>query len=198
MTAQKNFKGFTLVELLIVIALLGILAAAVLAAINPLEQANRASDARMRSDASQLLAAVDRYFVAQDEFPWITETPTLTPDSNLTFTSASDATVGVVGTGGSAGYLITANELKTEFTKRSFADTTKCLANSTGGDTDCLYVGKDTGASSSVYACWLPKSNSERKKTDILKNLAFSNGSPTDCAITPNWTSTYCYECLPQ
>ena len=43
MTARKRITGFTLVELLIVIALLGVIALIVIAAINPIEQRNRAS-----------------------------------------------------------------------------------------------------------------------------------------------------------
>src|SRR4030042_2965739 len=119
-------KGFTLVEILIVIALLGILATAVLAAINPLEQANRARDTRMRSDASQLLAATDRYFVAQSEFPWQTVDPVTydASDDAVNFTSGKLAIIGLCASGAGGcnadGVLISNNELKTEFGKRDF------------------------------------------------------------------------------
>ena len=43
-----NKRGFTLVELLIVIALISILSVAVLATINPIEQANKAKGGKLK------------------------------------------------------------------------------------------------------------------------------------------------------
>ncbi len=62
--------GFTMIELLIVIAILGILAVAVLSAINPLEQINRGRDTGLRSDAEQLLNAIDRFYAFNGFMPW--------------------------------------------------------------------------------------------------------------------------------
>ncbi len=65
-------KGFTMIELLIVIAVLGILAVAVLSAINPIEQINRSRDTGTRSDSEQLIGAVDRYYTVNGYYPWQT------------------------------------------------------------------------------------------------------------------------------
>jgi prepilin-type N-terminal cleavage/methylation domain-containing protein len=56
--ALRNIKrlGFTMIELLIVIAVLGILAVAVLAQLTS-EQINRGRDTGSRSDAEQLISA---------------------------------------------------------------------------------------------------------------------------------------------
>ncbi len=66
----KKQLAFTMIELLIVIAILGILAVAVLSALNPIEQINRGRDTASRSDAEQLLTAIDRYYAMQGYFPW--------------------------------------------------------------------------------------------------------------------------------
>ena len=51
----KSNLGFTMIELLVVISVIGILATAVLSSINPIEQINKGRDTRTRSDAAQLI-----------------------------------------------------------------------------------------------------------------------------------------------
>lgn len=68
--ARKARAGFTMIELLIVIAILGILATAVLSAINPLEQINRGRDTGSKSDAEQLIGAIDRHNAFKGFYPW--------------------------------------------------------------------------------------------------------------------------------
>jgi prepilin-type N-terminal cleavage/methylation domain-containing protein len=63
---MSSSKGFTLVELLVVIGVLGVLAAAVLTAINPLEQLARGRDAGRKSTINQLGNAVQAYFTSQN------------------------------------------------------------------------------------------------------------------------------------
>jgi len=66
----SRIAGFTMIELLIVITILGILAVAVLSAINPIKQINRGRDTGLQSDAEQLLSATDRYNAFQQYYPW--------------------------------------------------------------------------------------------------------------------------------
>lgn len=70
LVSKARNLGFTMIELLIVIAILGILAVAVLAAINPIEQINRGRDTGNRSDAEQLISAIDRFSAFQGFAPW--------------------------------------------------------------------------------------------------------------------------------
>ena len=69
-TKRAVSTGFTLVELLIVIALIAILSVAVLATINPIEQTNKARDAKFKNDAAEVLSAYERYFASQNNYPW--------------------------------------------------------------------------------------------------------------------------------
>ncbi|PWU22883.1 hypothetical protein C5B42_04845 [Candidatus Cerribacteria bacterium 'Amazon FNV 2010 28 9'] len=62
--------GFTMIELLVVISVIGILAVAVLSAINPIEQINKGRDTSTRSDAGELLSASERYFSIHQVYPW--------------------------------------------------------------------------------------------------------------------------------
>lgn len=80
--------GFTMIELLVVIAILGILATAVLSAINPIEQINRGRDTGSRSDAEQLLSAIDRYNAFNGHYPWVSSQ------------AAADAQIQIVETAG--------------------------------------------------------------------------------------------------
>ncbi|HBC45061.1 MAG: hypothetical protein UX08_C0010G0019 [Candidatus Collierbacteria bacterium GW2011_GWB1_45_35] len=66
---MKN-KGFTLMELLIVIGVLGILAAGLLAAIDPFEQLKKARDTNNRSAAIEFLGSSQRYYTTHGYLPW--------------------------------------------------------------------------------------------------------------------------------
>ncbi len=60
---NNNTQGFTLIEVLLVIAILAILAAVVIVAINPGKQFSEAQDAQRRSDIRSILDAVHQYAI---------------------------------------------------------------------------------------------------------------------------------------
>jgi prepilin-type N-terminal cleavage/methylation domain-containing protein len=116
-STQLHTKGFTLVELLIVIALLGALVIGLLTALDPIEQIRRGRDAGIRNTASEFFNANIRYYTNKYQFPWGT--------SGIAATNAyamgSDITA-----------LINAGELKANFYDRAGSSTlSKMLVNST-------------------------------------------------------------------
>ena len=60
---QKVSNGFTLIEVLLVIAILAILAAIVIVAINPAKQFGDAQNAQRRSDVKAILDAIHQYSI---------------------------------------------------------------------------------------------------------------------------------------
>ena len=219
---MKRFAGFTLIELLVVITLIGVLAVAVLSALNPIEQINKARDAGKRADASQLLTALDRYFASNEKFPWNNYTGTVddyTASVDLEFAGTADLVgVGVCGNGvttdanvtgagaggcGDDGYLISTQELKAQFGKRDYFKNTAI-------ETDKLYLYKALDEPS-VSVCFVPASKATRDSaadpTTTLKDLAITGGVPTQVAVCPgaptSWssftgTNPACFVCIPE
>lgn len=64
-----NKKGFTLLEILLVIAAIGILAAIVLIAINPNKQLAQARNTTRQVDINTLQKALDQYLIATGSYP---------------------------------------------------------------------------------------------------------------------------------
>lgn len=146
--------GFTMIELLVVIAVIGVLAVAVLSSINPIEQINKGRDTRTRSDAAQLISAVDRYFATQETYPWNVSNANATPayvtgDPDYTSEFIFDE-IGVIGTAATWSWIdILADraEIKEAFVSRLKSD----------ADVEYL-IWKPSGANATMYICYYPSS----------------------------------------
>ncbi|HKC04423.1 MAG TPA: type II secretion system protein [Patescibacteria group bacterium] len=78
LVSTKESKGFTLVELVVVIGILALLLTIVLIAINPSRQFAQANNARRSSDINAILNAVGAYEAENSGSPPITLTATST------------------------------------------------------------------------------------------------------------------------
>ncbi len=195
--AAHSTAGFTMIELLIVISIIGILAVAVLSAISPVEQINRGRDTGSQSDAEQLLSAIDRFHAYQGYYPWFVKPDSTTAlgwtkvdatwkDDHATSKCPVYEKLSTATTTGCNG----SNELKSTFFSRIFAS-----------GYNSLYASRKTGQGSSVYICFLPQSAAFAKKAQDRCGTS-GNGLPTDVSdaakaeICDDTDKQYMY-CLP-
>jgi len=82
--ASKD-KGFTIVELLIVIVVIGILAAITIVAFNGIQQRGR--DAQRKSDIASITKALELYYIDNGEFPLANGSTTI----NSSWSTTADA-----------------------------------------------------------------------------------------------------------
>lgn len=78
-----KWKGFTLLELIIAIAVMGILAAAVIVSINPNKRQNQARDAAVKSDIGQIATALQSFFTSGTAGTYPGGLSSLTVDGDL-------------------------------------------------------------------------------------------------------------------
>jgi len=186
-------KGFTLMELLIVIAVLGILAAGLLAAIDPFEQLRKANDTNNRNATVELVTSMTRYYASYKAYPWNETTPKA---------GCSRAT---------GGDLIDLKSLSTGVLPVTTAKT--CLTNSlilvgelkdtyfTGIGSTPIYIASDPADKTNFVACFAPESKSARLDSstkyylDTTSGVKFVDQTGATTPVCPAVGSSSCYQC---
>ncbi len=116
MMVMKNVKfGFTLVELLIVIALLGALAVGLLAALDPFEQLKKGTDTGVRNTVSEIQGAFIRYYALKNQMPWCADDECITYKDAGVVTTEKVAAVKVSELVETIQAVVDTGELKTDF-----------------------------------------------------------------------------------
>lgn len=179
---QRSSQGFTLIEILIVIILIGILAVALLAAINPVELLRKGRDTQRQADARELLGAYERFYTTYGCYPWngtaCTTTTEQTTAVNPRFT----------GAGANEALLIEQDELKSQFSSRD------SVTNPTLSQR--LFVSED-GTSNIMSVCFEPESTAARDGSlGTTRNVTNSADDP--CAAGETYPGAGCYVCIPQ
>jgi len=95
----NKIRGFTLVELMIVIAIIGVLVTMVLIAIDPLRVINDTRDTKDRTELNQVKTALQLYFNENDDYPtdaeFITNSGAVNSPPNLTPTYSKQLPVSI-------------------------------------------------------------------------------------------------------
>lgn len=185
-------SGFSVIELIVAIGLLGLLAASVILAINPVERAKVAQDDKVKDEASWVAESITEFYIAKGRLPWADDLGSAGPTPPLSWRSVASPEVGVCSdqTCGSGGELITEGKLPGGFF------TTKSVRDSQ------LYIAKGSQASDKTYVCYVPQSDTVRKATGKLYKIKQGeqippSGVPDDCPLSPTWTGEdVCYSCI--
>ena len=164
-------RGFTLVELLIVIALLGALAIGLIGALDPFEQLKKGTDTGTRNTVSEVQGAIVRYFALKGYMPWCAS------DTSCPSTPASEPLNGATNMTATISKIAASGELKTDFTT--------IQSNQLGK----VFV---TGDQLTAKVCYKPTAKSFQ--SDVNTKFAIDASTGSDCKSTGG--ATDCYWCV--
>jgi prepilin-type N-terminal cleavage/methylation domain-containing protein len=198
---KRTNKGFTLMELLIVIGVLGILAAGLLAAIDPFEQLKKARDTNNRSATIELLSSLTRYYASHGAFPW--NMPAYAATGICSRVAGQPlAKLGALGTTVMdvqdatnfqpciTGTLLVDGELKSTFF--------------TGIGATHIYVASDPTDLTNVQVCFAPEGKSARSDPStsylvagtMATTLTVTDQTGVSGALCPNAALSTCLQCF--
>lgn len=169
-------KGFTLVELLIVIALLGALAIGLIGALDPFEQLKKGTDTGTRNTVSEVHAALIRYYALKGYMPWCANTGSC-PTSGSTYVtqlSLEDTTMMSV-----LSQIVDTGELKANFSLVQQGELKKVIV---------------TGTDMQAIVCYKPSSKSFRSDQNTRFDADGTERTTPACSTTVD--ADACYWCV--
>ena len=147
---SKNSSGFTLVELLIVVTIIGILSGLLISIINPTLMQNRAKDAVLAANAAKLAQAVEAYKAVTGSYP--TSLSTLVDETYIK-SMPTDASYTYVSAAGN--YCLSAPSIATTNPQTYFKYVGSCPSSVTckPGTVQVNCLTSCTGGSGTDFAC---------------------------------------------
>jgi prepilin-type N-terminal cleavage/methylation domain-containing protein len=174
---KKIQKGFTLVELLIVIALLGALAIGLIGALDPFEQLKKGTDTGTRNTVSEIHSAIIRYYALKGYMPWCDEAGVCAAISGAPLNDGTEADPGPMSL--ALDNIVATGELKASFTTLQSGELAKVFV---------------TGDNVNAIVCFQPTSKSFRAdKNTKFDNLGVVKVAPAVCDTTD---LNACYWCV--
>lgn len=167
---KRYSKGFTLLELLIVIALLGALFIGLLATLDPLEQIKKGGDTARRNITAELYGSSINYYAVRNGYPWT---------SDITGMAGSD-TLMTSSPNGYISQIVSSGELKNDFiTLAGSGNLSKLFLTSTADA---------NGLRQNLTICFLPESkafgrdvNAQYGKMGAVSSGCLSTGGGSPC-----------------
>lgn len=201
---ENQQTGFSVIELVIAIGLLGLLVFSIILAMNPLERAKEDLDIKLENLSSQLLSSVTQFYIAEGRFPWTDDLGGNSPFVTLPWTSVLSSEVGICGNQECSehGELITTNILHPGVLNNitngvnydGLYPKISAVAN--------LYIATSKESKDPIYVCYLPQSEKVRKATGKLYRIQPGtqippSGSPQECPLFVSWEGDdVCYACV--
>jgi len=170
-------KGFTLIELLVVLGIIGILAAAILAAINPVEQLRKGQDTSLKNLATEFVSANTSYYSTINALPWFS---VANGGSNCYSGGNTLSAVPMSTLGGCITALVTNGELKSSF--QNSANLNKVMITNPN---------PQSGNATDVVACFQPASNSQQ----MDPNTKYTQTGAAGTSCKSQGGTNLCYWC---
>ncbi len=170
-------RGFTLIELLVVLGILGILAAALLAAINPVEQLRKGQDTALKNIASEFVGATTSYYSTLNSLPWFSVAnggANCYAGGNTLNAVALNSLAGCITT------LVTNGELKASF--QNTPNLSKVIVTNPN---------PQSGNAADVIACFQPQSNSQQ----LDLNTKYTQTGAAGVSCKSQGGANLCYWC---
>ena len=176
-------KAFTLIELLIVIAIIGILGVGLLIALDPIEQTRRASDTTILQSAVEIKDAVNRFYASKLYYPWCADTSVAGSCDYLGANGCTADATSAVGTSGTCGNYVVASLLVNTGELKSTPPATIMSA-----------LSLVTGGSGTTFALsFNPASKSfDSNLTYLFSDTACATAGTTVTCASPNNNCNYC------